>query len=82
MRQLAPDGVNAIFDHLGGPSFRRSFDLLAHGGTLVADGTATQLNGGATIATAVRDTAKAERVRAELMASRPTGNPLTAKAGP
>jgi NADPH2:quinone reductase len=42
VRELAPDGVAAAFDHLGGPSFRRSFDLLARGGTLVAYGTASQ----------------------------------------
>ncbi len=28
IRRLAPGGVHAVFDHLGGPSFRRSFDLL------------------------------------------------------
>jgi NADPH:quinone reductase-like Zn-dependent oxidoreductase len=39
VRRLAPGGVNAAFDHLGGASFRRSFDLLAPGGTLVAYGT-------------------------------------------
>jgi NADPH2:quinone reductase len=38
VRRLAPEGVNAVFDHLGEPSFRRSFDLLAPGGTLVAYG--------------------------------------------
>ena len=42
VRELAPDGVDAAFDHLGGPSFKRSFDLLARGGTLVAYGTASQ----------------------------------------
>ena len=44
VRELAPDGVDAVFDHLGGPSFERSFKLLARGGTLVAYGTAAQLN--------------------------------------
>jgi NADPH:quinone reductase-like Zn-dependent oxidoreductase len=39
IRALAPEGVNAVFDHLGIPSFRRSFGLLAPGGTLVAYGT-------------------------------------------
>jgi NADPH:quinone reductase-like Zn-dependent oxidoreductase len=39
VRGLAPGGVNAVFDHLGPSSFRRSFDLLAPGGTLVAYGT-------------------------------------------
>jgi NADPH:quinone reductase-like Zn-dependent oxidoreductase len=43
VRELAPDGVDAVFDHLGPPSFKRSFDLLARGGTLVAYGTAAQL---------------------------------------
>jgi len=42
--ELAPGGVDAVFDHLGGPSFQRSFGLLARGGTLVAYGTASQLN--------------------------------------
>jgi NADPH:quinone reductase-like Zn-dependent oxidoreductase len=42
VRQLAPGGVDAVFDQIGGPSFRRSFKLLARGGTLVAYGTASQ----------------------------------------
>jgi NADPH2:quinone reductase len=42
IRQLAPGGVDAVFDHLGGPSFRRSFKLLVPGGTLVAYGMAAQ----------------------------------------
>lgn len=45
VRELAPNGVQAVFDHLGGESFRRSFDLLASGGTLVGYGTATQRDG-------------------------------------
>lgn len=40
IRELAPGGVDAAFDNLGGSSFRRSFDMLARGGTLVAYGTA------------------------------------------
>jgi NADPH:quinone reductase-like Zn-dependent oxidoreductase len=46
LRRLVPEGFNAVFDHLGGSSFRRSFDLLAPGGTLVAYGTGAgaQLN--------------------------------------
>lgn len=44
MRKIAPDGVDAVFDNIGGPSFRRSFDQLAPGGALVAYGTASQLN--------------------------------------
>lgn len=42
VRLIAPRGVDAVFDHLGGPSFERSFKLLAPGGTLVAYGVATQ----------------------------------------
>jgi NADPH:quinone reductase-like Zn-dependent oxidoreductase len=42
VRALAPDGVDAVLDHLGGPSFKRSYDLLAPGGTLVAYGFAAQ----------------------------------------
>ncbi|PNY79305.1 medium chain dehydrogenase/reductase family protein [Deinococcus koreensis] len=43
IRALAPGGVHAAFDHLGLESARRSFDLLARGGTLVAYGTAADL---------------------------------------
>lgn len=43
VRTLAPGGVDAAFDHLGGPSFARSFSLLAPGGTLVAYGMQAQL---------------------------------------
>jgi NADPH:quinone reductase-like Zn-dependent oxidoreductase len=42
VRQLAPGGLGAVFDQIGGPSFKRSFDLLARGGTLVAYGIADQ----------------------------------------
>lgn len=44
VRRLAPNGVDAAFDHLGLDSARRSFDLLARGGTLVAYGMAADLN--------------------------------------
>lgn len=43
VRKLAPNGVDAVFDNLGGSSFERSFDQLTHGGTLVGYGTASQL---------------------------------------
>jgi NADPH:quinone reductase-like Zn-dependent oxidoreductase len=43
VRELAPDGVDAVFDNIGGASFTRSFDQLARGGTLVGYGTASQL---------------------------------------
>lgn len=42
---LAPEGVNAAFDHLGLASARRSFSLLAPGGSLIAYGNAAILNG-------------------------------------
>ena len=44
VRQLAPNGVDAVFDHLGPASIRTSFPLLAPGGTLVAYGTAARLD--------------------------------------
>ncbi|MEP6560778.1 MAG: medium chain dehydrogenase/reductase family protein [Nakamurella sp.] len=44
IREIAPAGVDAVFDHLGPDSFRTSFSLLAPGGTLVAYGSATRLD--------------------------------------
>ena len=44
VRELAPAGVDAVFDHLGPDSFRTSFCLLAPGGTLVAYGSAARLD--------------------------------------
>ncbi|WP_067569095.1 medium chain dehydrogenase/reductase family protein [Nocardia acidivorans] len=41
VRALAPDGVDAVFDHVGGPGIVDSFSLLAPGGTLMAYGTAS-----------------------------------------
>ncbi|WP_374948856.1 medium chain dehydrogenase/reductase family protein [Mucilaginibacter sp.] len=41
--KLAPGGVDAVFDHLGGPSFSRSFNLLAKGGVLVCYAIASAL---------------------------------------
>jgi NADPH:quinone reductase-like Zn-dependent oxidoreductase len=42
VRELAPGGVDAVFDHLGLDSARRSYRLLARGGTLVSYGQASQ----------------------------------------
>jgi NADPH:quinone reductase-like Zn-dependent oxidoreductase len=36
VRELAPEGVDAVFDHIGGKSIDRSWSLLAKGGTLVS----------------------------------------------
>lgn len=41
VRAVAPGGVDAVFDHLGGASVIASWKLLARGGTLVAYGSAT-----------------------------------------
>jgi len=43
VRTLAPDGVDAVFDHLGGASLPQSYDLLADGGILINYGSATTL---------------------------------------
>ncbi|MFJ7276904.1 medium chain dehydrogenase/reductase family protein [Kitasatospora sp. NPDC098663] len=41
VRELAPGGVDAVFDHVGGRSVIDSWHLLAPGGTLVAYGSAS-----------------------------------------
>ena len=41
VRELAPDGVAAVFDHVGGPGIDDSWRMLAKGGTLVSYGTAS-----------------------------------------
>jgi NADPH2:quinone reductase len=40
VRELAPDGVAAVFDHVGGAGIADSWRMLGRGGTLVAYGTA------------------------------------------
>ncbi|MFJ9786484.1 medium chain dehydrogenase/reductase family protein [Amycolatopsis sp. NPDC101161] len=40
VRALAPGGVDAVFDHVGGPGIVDSFRLLAPGGALIAYGSA------------------------------------------
>ncbi len=44
VRALAPNGVDAVFDHVGGEGILDSFHLLAEGGTLVSYGTAATKN--------------------------------------
>src|SRR5262249_38133613 len=41
VRELAPDGVAAVFDPVGGPGIEDSWRMLARGGTLVSYGTAS-----------------------------------------
>ncbi|MEV6008009.1 medium chain dehydrogenase/reductase family protein [Streptomyces sp. NPDC051976] len=41
IRDLAPGGVDAVFDHVGGPGIVDSWQLLAPGGTLVSYGSAS-----------------------------------------
>jgi NADPH:quinone reductase len=40
VRELAPGGVAAVFDHVGGPGITDSFRMLGRGGTLVSYGSA------------------------------------------
>lgn len=44
IRALAPTGVDAVFDHVGGPGIVESYRLLGRGGSLVSYGTAATKN--------------------------------------
>jgi NADPH:quinone reductase-like Zn-dependent oxidoreductase len=44
VRELAPGGVDAVFDHVGGRGLVNSWRLLAPGGTLVSYGTVSTLD--------------------------------------
>ncbi len=44
IRKLAPEGVDAVFDHVGGPGLVQSWRLLRRGGTLVNYGAASGKN--------------------------------------
>jgi NADPH:quinone reductase-like Zn-dependent oxidoreductase len=43
VKALAPDGVDAVFDHIGGPGLSTSFGLLAAHGTLVSYSAASSM---------------------------------------
>ncbi|MFI1397110.1 medium chain dehydrogenase/reductase family protein [Streptomyces sp. NPDC020681] len=44
IREIAPDGVDAVFDHVGGSGLKESWRMLRRGGTLVSYGTAATKN--------------------------------------
>lgn len=45
VQDLAPGGVDAVFDHVGGPGLVDSWRMLRRGGTLVTYGSASTLSG-------------------------------------
>ena len=44
-REISPDGVDAVFDHVGGPGLVDSWRMLRRDGTLVSYGSASTLGG-------------------------------------
>ena len=45
VREISPRGVDAVFDHVGGPGLVDSWRMLGRGGTLVSYGSASTLGG-------------------------------------
>lgn len=45
VREISPEGVDAVFDHVGGPGLVDSWRMLRRGGTLVSYGSASTLKG-------------------------------------
>jgi NADPH:quinone reductase-like Zn-dependent oxidoreductase len=45
VREISPGGVDAVFDHVGGPGLMNSWRMLRRGGTLVSYGSASTLSG-------------------------------------
>ena len=45
VREISPEGVDAVFDHVGGPGLVDSYRMIRPGGTLVTYGSASTLNG-------------------------------------
>lgn len=45
VREIAPGGVDAVFDHVGGPGLVDSWRMLRRGGTLVSYGSMSTLDG-------------------------------------
>ena len=46
VREISSEGVDAVFDHVGGPGLIDSYRMLRRGGTLVTYGSASTLEGG------------------------------------
>lgn len=46
VRELAPGGVDAVFDHVGGAGLGESYELLADGGVVISYGSASTLSDG------------------------------------
>jgi len=49
VRELAPEGVDAVFDNVGGETTRTAFGLLARGGRLVTYSIITAVSGGGSL---------------------------------
>lgn len=45
VRRIAPDGVDAVFDHVGGPGLVDSWRMVRRGGALISYGSASTLAG-------------------------------------
>ncbi len=45
VREISPDGVDAVFDHVGGRGLADSWRMLRRGGTLISYGSASTLGG-------------------------------------
>ena len=45
VREISPEGVDAVFDHVGGPGLVDSYRMLRRGGTLITYGSASTLDG-------------------------------------
>jgi NADPH:quinone reductase-like Zn-dependent oxidoreductase len=49
VRELAPSGVDAVFDNVGGETTRTAFSMLARGGTLVTYSIISAVSGGGSL---------------------------------
>lgn len=58
VRRIAPDGVDAAFDHVGGAALQETWSLLTRRGTVVSYGNLTSVEGGNVMLNYLRATAK------------------------